>query len=139
MDTVIGMNRNERRLHAKNMQKKYTKEFIEVPRDEWPPISLTDTNRRLKVLINREYLVQIMEHDAGIIRLSVNLTQIQKNGHWKDGIAWEALQGIKDMLGYSDRDAVEVYPCRDDIIYDANMRHLWVLPNKLDFAWRKGK
>jgi hypothetical protein len=36
-------------------------------------------------------------------------------------------------------DAVEVYPPAGDVVNVANMRHLWVLRDRLPFAWRGGK
>ena len=33
---------------------------------------------------------------------------------------------------------MEVYPRTADLVNVANMRHLWVLPELLPFAWRKG-
>jgi hypothetical protein len=44
---------------------------------------------------------------------------------------------IKNAVGYQDRDAVEVYPSQTDVVNVSNMRHLWILPEKLDFAWRR--
>ena len=34
--------------------------------------------------------------------------------------------------------AVEVFPADDQVVNVANMRHLWVLPEPLPFAWEKG-
>lgn len=33
--------------------------------------------------------------------------------------------------------AVEIYPAERDIVNVANMRHLWVLPERLPFGWRR--
>lgn len=44
------------------------------------------------------------------------------------GIPWADMQRIKDDLMGPERVAVEVYPPRSQLIDDANMYHLWVLP-----------
>ena len=45
-----------------------------------------------------------------------------------DGITWDELQAIKDELGFDEQAAIEVYPPRNEIVYECNMRHLWILP-----------
>lgn len=45
-----------------------------------------------------------------------------------DGIPWDDLQVMKRLAGYGDDYAIEVYPADRDIVNDANIRHLWVLP-----------
>jgi len=60
------------------------------------------------------------------------------NSQWE---AWqarrEALQEIKSAVGYGDRDAVEIFPAQKDLVNVANMRHLWIVPESIPFAWRK--
>lgn len=43
-------------------------------------------------------------------------------------LLWHELQWIKDRIVGFDRVAVEVYPAAVDLVDDANMFHLWVLP-----------
>jgi len=42
--------------------------------------------------------------------------------------SWRELQRIKDELIGEDRVAVEVFPAKSNIVDEANMYHLWVLP-----------
>lgn len=86
---------------------------------------------------NAYFLVQEFQEDEGVIRLTVNTTSIGSSGRWKDGISWDALQEIKSVVGYGDRDAVEIYPRDSDVVNVANMRHLWIMPDPISFAWRK--
>ncbi|MFJ5980162.1 hypothetical protein ACIQCX_04495 [Enterobacter cancerogenus] len=86
---------------------------------------------------NSYFLVQEFQEDNGVIRLTVNTTSIGSSGRWKDGISWDALQEIKSAVGYSDRDALEIYPRDSDVVNVANMRHLWITPEPISFAWRK--
>ena len=104
----------------------------EVPRDEWP-----DGNHpQLRVLRSRRFLVQeFPEDDPVLVRLSVNRTTVSGD-RWADEISWDELQKIKSECGYRNFDAVEIYPADADVVNVANMRHLWVMRNGLEFAWR---
>lgn len=48
-------------------------------------------------------------------------------------ITWAEKQRIKDVLFGRERAAIEVYPRRSKLIDDANMYHLWILPQGRDF------
>ncbi len=50
-------------------------------------------------------------------------------------MTWEELQEIKRQVGIGDFFAVEIFQRDKDIVNVANMRHLWVLPDPLDFGW----
>lgn len=106
-----------------------------VPKENWP--ARCHDPKRSNVWVNAYFLVQEFHEDNGVIRLSVNTTSVGSSGRWKDGISWDALQEIKSAVGYADRDAVEVYPRDADVVNVANMRHLWITPEPLTFAWRK--
>lgn len=47
---------------------------------------------------------------------------------------WPEMQRIKDEIAGTDATAVEVYPPQSEIIDQANMYHLWVLPAPLPFS-----
>jgi len=81
-------------------------------------------------------MVQVYSEAGGIVRLSVCRTKLAGD-RWKDGIGWDDLQAIKNKVGYPDSDALEVYPASSDVVNVANMRHLWVMPAPVPFAWRK--
>lgn len=48
--------------------------------------------------------------------------------------AWGEMQRIKDELAGCDKTAVEVYPPATEIVDQANMFHIWVLPEPLPFS-----
>lgn len=112
-------------------------EFKSVPEKQWP--STQHDPKRTAVFVSPYFLVQVFQEDNSVIRLTVNTTSIGKSGRWKDGVTWDALQDIKGAVGYADRDAVEVYPSQRDVVNVANMRHLWILPEPLPFAWRRAQ
>ena len=48
--------------------------------------------------------------------------------------SWKEAQRIKDELAGELKTAVEVYPPRPEIVDQANMYHLWVMPGSLPFS-----
>lgn len=131
------MNRAQRRSLQKS-QKEHLKQMnlpeklTQVPKDKWP--SSVETNR-IDVFISKKYMVQVFEEENGIKRLSINKTVFNRTS-WEDNLTWDELQNIKNSVGYSECDAVEVYPKSSDVVNVANMRHLFIMPNLLDFVWR---
>jgi hypothetical protein len=51
--------------------------------------------------------------------------------------SWPDLQRIKDTLpvGGPERIAIEVYPRDSELVDDANMYHLWLLPEGFDLPF----
>lgn len=47
---------------------------------------------------------------------------------------WPEAQRIKDEIAGPTATAVEVYPPRNEIVDEADMYHLWVLPHALPFS-----
>ncbi len=86
---------------------------------------------------SREFLAQLYGHES-LPRLSVTRTSI-KGDRWADGITWDELQRVKSECGFGGVDAVEVYPPDCDVVNVGNLRHLWLMPAPLPFAWRRAK
>lgn len=97
----------------------------------------------VRVWRSRHFLVQLYEEAVpdregttkAMLRLSVNRSRVRRDGSWEDGITWDELQRLKDEAGLGDMWAVEVYPAEGHVVQDANMRHLWLLPERPLFAW----
>jgi hypothetical protein len=104
-----------------------------VPEEAWPGSSFDPS--RIEVWASNKFLVQVFEERQGVLRLSVNRIDIDRNGEWRQDISWDELQQIKREIGRGERYAVEVYPCDADVVNVANMRHLWVLPVPLPIGW----
>ncbi len=120
-------------LHQQN--RKYTDDFTAVPVWEWPKDR--DTSTRRKVFRSKGFLAQVFWEYKGLdtyTRITVNRTELDKDGGWKGGITWDELMKIKFQLGFGDEWAVEIFPCQSQVVNVANMRHLWIVP-KPDFAW----
>ena len=109
-----------------------------IPKEFWP---LPYAYNVIAVLRSQHFLVQVYQEANEIIRLSVCRTNIvpadnAEGWRFEEGISWEELQRCKSEAGFAERDAVEVYPPDRDVVNVSNMRHLWVLPNRLPFVWR---
>jgi hypothetical protein len=124
--------RNQRRA-LKTQSARWPIRLIEIPPSDWPP---QYNPHRKRVWRSRDYLVQeFTAEPPAIARLSINRAAVVGNA-WADNITWEELMEIKTKCGYADRDAVEIYPPVADVVHVANLRHLWILDEKLPFAWR---
>lgn len=127
------MNRAQRRTANKINRQRLPARMTDIPREQWPAAFEDDFAKRIRVLVNRRYLVQVSQGD-GCLRLSVN--RIEAVGHsWRGGVSWDELQQIKQDAGYGDRWAVEIFPADGHVVDVAAMRHLWLLPEKPAFAW----
>lgn len=121
-----------RQLNRDN--KAYSLTLAIIPKDQWPP---NTPERIVEMWRSCGFLMQIYSEDNGIERLSICRTRLKNDGHYDDNISWDEIQRLKHECGRGDKHAVEIYPSDDDIVNSANMRHLWVLPDRLPFAWRK--
>lgn len=113
--------------------KAFGESMTEIPMDQWPARKDSRTEH-LKVFRSRHFFAQVVK-ESGHIRISVNRSEIDDNGGWKDGISWDQLMRVKSECGYADRDAVELYPSSDSIVNVANIRHLWILNEPPTFKW----
>jgi len=133
--TKIAMIRDQLRAH----NRKFGWAFVPILEGQWPSLSTMsgDACTHSAVLRNRDFLVQVYTYFDGTLRLTINRTDIDQHGAWKDGITWDELQTIKNAVGYEDCDAIEVFPRKADLVNASNMRHLWILPTNLPFIWRR--
>ncbi len=45
------------------------------------------------------------------------------------GISWDQLQEIKSEIAGPDARAIEIFPADCDVVNEANIRHLWIVPD----------
>ncbi|UAL42168.1 hypothetical protein K8B83_14930 [Shewanella inventionis] len=109
------------------------KSFTEIPKQDWPP---HQQKTLVRVLLSSEFLVQQFVETDGLIRLSICKTN-RKGNRWADGITWDQLQEIKMHAGFGSKCAVEVFPEDSNVVNVANMRHIFILPERPAFAWTK--
>jgi len=85
--------------------------------------------------VSQSFFVQVHRENL-MLRISVNRNRLSNAGGWEQNITWEELQDIKNTIGFNECDCVEIYPREFDEVNASNMRHLWVMPEALSFAWR---
>ncbi len=128
----ITTSREQRRKLARDNAKQPT-ELTEIPRHIWP-YEIAGLER---VWRSREFLAQqhSVPHTDVLCRLSINRATLSGE-RWSDGISWDELQAIKNVVGFVDVDAVEIYPRKADVVNVSSMRHLWLMREPVEFAWR---
>ncbi|MGL5922147.1 DUF7694 domain-containing protein [Chroococcidiopsis sp.] len=107
-------------------------DFKQMARDAWSEWEWLDVASHekaphdlLKACLNNVYSVQFFQKYTawGII----NHLMVRRHDA-KPIRSWSDMQRIKNELIGSDRVGVEVYPSVTDVVDDANIYHLWVLP-----------
>lgn len=101
--------------------------LVRLHQREWPKAG----QRPLCVWVSRVYQVALFHEKGGQLRLAINRRNL------RDGITWDELQALKAAAGFGTWQAVEFYPPDSQIVYEINMRHLWLMHEPLDFAWGK--
>ncbi|MCY1449497.1 hypothetical protein D9M71_662360 [compost metagenome] len=107
--------------------------LVRIHPNAWPD---NQPPRVIEVWRSRHFLVQVFAEPGNVQRLSICRTS-HNGDSWVDQITWDELMKVKRECGCGDRDALEVFPADKDIVNVANMRHLWLPPAPVEFAWRK--
>lgn len=127
-----------RRLHEDN--RKFGSKLQKIAKEHWPGFCQKASSREIiGVWRSKDFLLIEYEEPNCMRRLTVCRTMINKNGELLDGISWDDLQRLKGEAGYTDFDAVEIFPKDSNVVNVANMRHLWINlanPNAVWFAWK---
>jgi len=128
-DVLMSVSRNERRrlLDAEARACK-TGEWGDWERLTFPRGSAGKRWAAEFTTVYRNRVFSVLVRDAGTaVHMAVSsLSQIRPT--------WHEMQRIKDELAGEDATAVEVYPPRREVVDDADMFHLWVLPAPLPFT-----
>lgn len=126
----------KRKIEKEN--KKFSNRLEKIPSDDLP--DHTD-DTMLDAYRSAEYLVQVFDVSdlmPGLIQISVQRMMINRNGEFADGIPFDDLQIIKNEVGFSNYDAVEILPRHIDYYTKPNVRYIWVLTKStLPFIWRR--
>lgn len=132
------MNRKTRRDNKRELRKNSLDlfhELRELPPEMWYEQVSKIPEYLEKVYLSRSFLVQVYVEPDKPDRLSICRNGVDKDGNWLEHITWEELQHIKNSVGYSDYDCIELFPKECDVVNVANMRHLWAV-GQIDFVWR---
>jgi hypothetical protein len=116
--------------------KSFPAELLAIPKFQWPKGDSYNSQCQ-GVWRSREYAVFAwMEPGKSCLRLTFQKTEIDRQtGRWRDGLTWDTMMKLKDEAGYGDHWAVEVYPPREHVVDVVNLRHIWLLNEKPDYAW----
>lgn len=135
---LASMSRVERRAAIRQLQRDNASQpaaLSPVPPYMWPATP-AEWEKQTGVWRSSTFLVQSFDVGGGVVRLSVSRTEVDEATlRWREDITWEDLQRLKREAGFGEREAVEVYPPDSAVVNVANMRHLWVLPERLPFSW----
>lgn len=146
---VKGHNRQARKqaaTHFKDLAKEAWSEWEEIPfKSEAIARGITAKvpEGLVRFVKNNRYSVQFFHHETewGQVEQLVVRRHDQKPVH-----SWVDMQRIKDELAGCDRVAIEVFPTQEQLVDQANVYHLWVLPEGFQFpfglhfdGWSQGK
>ena len=134
------MNTGVHLLRQKDRQRYLREENAKYgPTMQLVPIDVAPAGPRTSVPVkawrSRRFLAVLWQEFSGFLRLSVNRTMADMNGDWIDGITWDELQQVKSECGLGEMWGVEAYPPALRVVYDANMRHLFLFEEKPEWAW----
>lgn len=127
-------------------KQRLAKAYSETFTDALVPLPVPDMSRipdhlrsdalPLQAWRSRRFIVALWIETNGHRRLTIHRAEIDpKTGENMDGITWDELQRLKSEAGFHDVCAVEIYPPDDQVIYEHNMRHLWLLDQAPAFMW----
>jgi hypothetical protein len=107
-------------------------ETIVATQEQRARFGMTSSRWRAECYRNNRYSVQITDEptDWGLV---VHLWIRRHDGD--AARSWADLQRIKDELVGPDRVAIEVFPASSDLVDQANMYHLWVLPEGIELPF----
>ncbi len=104
--------------------------FERVPESEKPELFARQRERvgdLLTVWKNNLYSVQVYRRAYGSAEEALHLAVRRHDESAVQG--WDDLQRIKNELAGGHRVAIEIYPDEAELMNQANMRHLFVLPD----------
>ena len=122
----------------KNVERPELKPFLRaaylkpVPEDLWSGSARRPPH---ECWLSGKFLVQVYR-DRGFDRITVSRVKRGSGGQWVESITWEELMACKRQIGRGDSWAVECFPADDDVVNEANMRHLWLLAERPEFGWK---
>ena len=85
-----------------------------------------------RACLNNVYAVTFYEVDSQWGKIDHLMIQRHDGS---TSVSWVDKQRIKDELIGTDRTAIEVYPARSHLVDDANIYHLWVLPEGMSLPF----
>lgn len=124
---------NRRAMFHEN--NRWPKKLKEVPKADWPEGS---PKQLMGMFRSRDFLVQIVESQNGIMMVNVARTMIDSDGRrMVGGISHSTMQRIKAEIGLGDEYGLELYPPDKHKIDTAGSRFMWIMPDPIPFCFHK--
>lgn len=95
----------------------------------WPRVKTS--YRPLTLWINRTHQATLWLQPDGQLVLSI----ARRDG--RSGISWNTMQSIKTATGFGTWQAVEIFPPETELVYKANVRHLWLSHEPKAIGWHR--
>lgn len=128
-----------KQAYLREQNKLWPSAMTPVGKEEWPDATRllrTGLTNPFSVFRSKNFLAQVYLPVNGATRISIQRTMIDDDGNWLQGMTWDDLMTIKSQIGFENEWAVEIFPPIDEVVNVANMRHLFVIPEAPEFAWR---
>jgi hypothetical protein len=113
----------------------FSRELTQVPEDQWPE-DVAGLGHGVLVALwrsqTRMVLVRKYDHPTVTARICVMALGCRARNN---PLGWDELQRIKRHVGFGDHFAVEAFPEDEHVSDGAPVRHLWVLPERPEWAW----
>ena len=119
------MSKSEARRLAKKPWQKWEHRDIPVEHQLRPKLTNVVEKWRRECSLNNRYSVQVSDYSSAWGNI-VHLWIRRHDGAMPN--SWSDMQRVKNELIGLDRVAVEIFPPQDDLVDQANMAHIWVLP-----------
>lgn len=131
---------NATRAYMREQNRRYGPHLVRIPNPDWPLDAFSVGHLPSEVWRSRQYLVVIWQQ-GDYERLSVNRTELVAGSvnRFKEDISWEDLQRLKAECGRGECWCVEIYPADHHLVNVQNMRHLFVLKDAPEYAWKQGE
>jgi hypothetical protein len=103
-------------------------EWEEIPKIRWHQSPNKPIEGLIKFVKNNIYSVQFVEERTGwgnVIRLLI------RRHDTKTTVSWAHKQRIKNELIGEEATAVEVFPPESKLFDEANIYHLWIIPDQI--------
>lgn len=126
----MGANRRERRAAISSMRKRGSWDWHEKRLSDEELARYPACRDIVRAFFNDLYSVQVYHVSTllGVVQHLIVRRQAGGEPPWRD------LQRIKDEVCGPESYAVQVHPRRGDVVDQANVYHLWVLPEELPFG-----
>lgn len=128
---------NALKAAMREKSRRYGQTLERIPEEAWPD-SVRFTDHRVTEVWRSRHFLLIAWQQGDYERLTINRAALVPGSsiRFTDAITWDDLQRLKAECGRGDCWAVELFPADAHLVNVQNMRHLFVLREAPDYAWK---